>query len=132
MKKIGLLNGELSRLIAEMAHEDKILIGDAGMPVPKGVQLIDLALVEGVPGFLEVLEAIMGELEIQKAYIDVEMEEVSPKMKEDLVELVKDEFPMEEIPHKDLKELSKECKAIIRSGEFTPYSNIILESGVLF
>lgn len=101
MKKIGLLHGELSRLLAEMAHEDKILIGDAGMPVPKGVQLIDLALVEGVPRFLEVLEAIMGELEIQKAYIDVEMEEVSPEMKKNLVELVKDEFPMEEIPHKD-------------------------------
>lgn len=132
MKKNGVLHGELSKLIGEMAHADTILIGDAGMPVPKGVQLIDLALVEGIPSFLEVLEAVMRELHVERAIIDVEMGEVSPDMRKALNEVVEDEFPLEEIPHEDLKEMSKKCKAVIRTGEFTPYSNIILQSGVLF
>lgn len=38
MKKIGLLHKELSKVIAQLAHEDMILIGDAGMPVLEGVR----------------------------------------------------------------------------------------------
>lgn len=66
MKKIGLLHGELSRTIAELAHEDIILIGDAGMPVPEGVKLIDLAVVCGVPSFIDVLKAVMSEMLVEK------------------------------------------------------------------
>lgn len=132
MKKIGLLHGQLSKLIAETAHHDTILIGDAGMPVPKGVPLIDLALVNGVPSFFDTLEAVLSELCVEEAIIDTEMSEVSPHMKEELLKIVKDDFKLTEIPHEELKDLSKECKAVIRTGEFTPYSNIILKAGVLF
>lgn len=132
MKKIGVLHGDLSKLIGEMAHHDTILIGDAGMPVPKGVDLIDLALVKGVPTFFQVLEAVLEELCVEEGIIDLEMEEVSPHMKEELKKLVGKEFELREIPHEELKEMSKECKAVIRTGEFTPYSNIILKAGVLF
>lgn len=132
MKKIGLLHGELSKLIAEMAHHDTILIGDAGMPVPKGVQLIDLALVNGVPSFFDVLKAVLSELCVEEGIIDTEMDEVSPHMRKELNKLVDGEFKLTEIPHKELQELSKDCKAVIRTGEFTPYTNIILKAGVLF
>lgn len=61
------------------------------------------------------------------------MNEVSPHMRKKLDEVVKGgEFKLTEIPHEEVKELSKDCKAVIRTGEFTPYSNIILKSGVLF
>lgn len=132
MKKIGVLHGELSKVLGEMAHHDTILIGDAGMPVPKGVQLIDLALIKGVPGFVETLKAIMTELHIEQGIIDVEMKEISPEMRKEVDEAVGEEFELVEIPHIELQELSKNCKAVIRTGEFTPYSNIILKSGVLF
>lgn len=132
MKKIGVLHGEISKLIGEMAHHDTILIGDAGMPVPKGVQLIDLALVKGIPSFMQVLEAILLELEVEEGIIDIEMEEISPHKKEELKKVVGSEFPIVEIPHEELKEMSKDCKAVIRTGEFTPYTNIILKAGVLF
>lgn len=132
MKKIGVLHGELSKVLGEMAHHDTILIGDAGMPVPKGVQLIDLALIKGVPGFVETLKAIMTELHIEQGIIDVEMKEISPEIRKEVDEAVGEEFELVEIPHIELQELSKNCKAVIRTGEFTPYSNIILKSGVLF
>ena len=124
LKKIGLLHGELSRTIAELAHEDIILIGDAGMPVPEGVKLIDLAVVCGVPSFIDVLVA--------KGIIDMEQEEVSPQMGVKIREAVGKEFPLEIRPHAEVKELSKKAKAVIRTGEFTPYSNIILEADCLF
>jgi len=132
MKKRGILNGELSKLIAEMGHMDMILIGDAGMPVPKGVKLIDLALVEGIPSFIEVLKAVLEDLEVEEAYIDLELKTINPKMKENLDQVINNEFRVNEIEHEKLKELSKDCKAVIRTGEFTPYSNIILKSGVVF
>jgi D-ribose pyranase len=127
MKKRGILNGELSKLIAEMGHMDMILIGDAGMPVPKGVKLIDLALVEGIPSFIEVLKAVLEDLEVEEAYIDLELKTINPKMKENLDQVINNEFRVNEIEHEKLKELSKDCKAVIRTGEFTPYSNIILK-----
>jgi D-ribose pyranase len=132
MKKVGLLHNELSKTIAEMGHEDLLLIGDAGMPVPKGVKLIDLALVKGVPGFFEVLKAVLSELHVQEGIIDQEMQQVSPHMKVGLDDLVKDSFKLTELPHEEVKKLSASAKAVVRTGEFTPYSNIILKAGVLF
>lgn len=132
MKKIGLLHGELSKAIALMAHHEEIMIGDAGMPVPKGVPLIDLALVEGIPSFLQVLEAVLRELAVEHAYIDTEMSQISPQMRQDLDKVVADAFPLEAIPHEELKKRSEKCKLAVRSAEFTPYSNIILKAGVLF
>ena len=132
MKKAGVLNGDLSRLIAEMAHHDTILIGDAGMPVPKGVLLIDLALTKGVPSFAQTLEAVLTELHAEEGIIGIEMDEVSPHMRREVEKIVNDQFILRVVTHEELKEMSKDCKAVIRTGEFTPYSNIILKSGVLF
>ena len=73
MKKTGILHGELSKTIAELAHDDMILIGDAGMPVPEGVKMIDLALKEGVPHFLDVLEAVMREMLVAEGIIDLSL-----------------------------------------------------------
>ena len=85
-----------------------------------------------VPSFFEVLNAVLMELCVDEGIIDVEMQEVSPHMREELDKVVGDEFKLTELPHEDVKELSKYCKAVIRTGEFTPYSNIILKAGVLF
>ena len=132
MKKIGLLHGELSKTLAELAHEDRILIGDAGMPVPEGVKMIDLAVVQGVPSFIDVLKAVMGEMLVAKGIIDLEQGTVSPQMRQKVTETVGDAFPREILPHAQVKELSKNVKAVIRTGEFTPYANIILEADCLF
>lgn len=132
MKKVGLLHGELSKVIAELAHADIILIGDAGMPVPEGVKFIDLAVANGVPPFIDVLKAIMGEMLIAKGIIDKEQAEVSPQMGKQIREVVGDEFELESRPHEEVKALSQKAKAVIRTGEFTPYANIILEADCLF
>lgn len=132
MKKTGVLHNGLAQAIAQAGHEDLIVIGDAGLPIPKGVPCIDIALTNGVPGFIETLRVVLTELKVQEAIIDTEMLEISPHIHTGLYELINDEFPVRSIPHKQLQEMAKNAKVIVRTGEFTPYSNIVLVAGVVF
>lgn len=69
MKKRGILNAELMRCIASLGHKDLFMIGDAGMPIPEGVKVIDLAVCSGVPLFNQVFDAVVDETEIEYYYI---------------------------------------------------------------
>lgn len=42
MLKTGILHPQLARVLAELRHKDTLVIGDAGLPIPKGVERIDL------------------------------------------------------------------------------------------
>jgi D-ribose pyranase len=44
MKRHGHLNREVSRVLARMGHTDSIVIADCGLPIPNGVECIDLSL----------------------------------------------------------------------------------------
>lgn len=132
MKKIGILHAQLSRIIASMGHGDMLVIGDAGLPVPPGVETVDLALVQGVPGFLETVAAVLRELEVQEAIIGREMAQVSPGMHQEFTGMWPQAVPVRAVPHAEFKEITKKARAVVRTGEFTPYSNIILVAGVLF
>jgi len=128
MKKGKLINHPLSSLIASLGHTDEIVIADAGLPIPKETQRIDLALTSGIPSFEDTLRTILEELCVEKAYVSKEIVEYSPH----ILELIQDalgEVLVEQIPHPDFKERTGKSKAVIRTGEFTPYSNVILVSG---
>ncbi len=132
MKKTGLLHAELSRTIASMGHGDILVIGDAGLPVPPGVPVIDLALRAGVPGFLETLEIVLTELHVERAVIDEEMASVSPAMSAAFHAAWPSDVALHSVPHAELQATAKAAKALVRTGECTPYSNIVLVSGVVF
>ena len=132
MKKSGVLHAELSRLIASMGHADLLVIGDAGLPVPSGVSVIDLALREGVPGFLETVETVLSELHVERAIIDEEMATVSPAMSAAFLAAWPTEISLERVPHAELQTTVRGARAVVRTGEFTPYSNVILVAGVVF
>jgi len=132
MKKSGILHAELAGLVAGMGHHDRLVIGDAGLPIPQGVTVIDLALRPGVPGFLETLETVLGELQIEEAVIDVEMATVSPRMSAAFHASWPAAIPLRQVPHAELQRLARDAKAIVRTGEFTAYSNIVLIAGVVF
>ena len=132
MKKTGVLHADLSRTIASMGHGDLLVIGDAGLPVPPGVPVIDLALREGVPGFLETVETVLLELHVERAIIDAEMATISPGMSAAFQAAWPTEVPLERVPHAELQATVRGAKAVVRTGEFTPYSNIVLVAGVVF
>ena len=131
MKKNGVLNKDISEVIASMGHYDEITICDAGLPIPDYVWRIDLAVKEGLPGFIDVVQAIADDLVVQQVVLAEEVKERSP----DIDNQVRAIFPDTEvvyIPHEEFKKRSGDSKAIIRTGEFTPFSNVIIVSGVAF
>lgn len=131
MKKTGVMNSNISRVIADMGHMDWLGIGDAGTPVPKDTEKIDLSVKAGLPSFIDVLKEVLVELEVQKVYIAEEIKTENPKQLEEIKKVLPG-VEIEFIPHSELKKDLSSSKAFIRTGEETPYSNVILESGVIF
>lgn len=131
MKKRGILNAQLSGLIAALGHMDTFMIGDAGMPIPKGIPIVDLALCGGVPTFIQTMDAVLEEAEVEHYTLAEEIVEKNPE----LLAYIKGKLPeveYEMIPHAELKKMSANVRFAIRTGEFTPYPNIILRAGVAF
>jgi D-ribose pyranase len=131
MKKTGVINAPMAAVIAELGHMDMIAIADAGLPIPGEVLRIDLALKEGVPGFVETLGVVLTEMQVEKAILAEEIKEHNPAILKEIENALGD-AAIEFITHEDFKRSSKDSKAIIRTGEFSPYANIILVSGVIF
>jgi len=131
MKKIGVINSELSRVISELGHTDTIVIGDCGLPIPPGVRRIDLALKRGVPGYLETLETILEEMQVERFTVTTEMEEISPELYQATAKLLTPSQE-EKITHEQFKQMTGQARAVIRTGECTPYANVILRAGVTF
>ncbi|MNZ41039.1 D-ribose pyranase [compost metagenome] len=131
MKKIGIINSELSRVISELGHTDTLVIADSGLPIPSGVTRIDLALRRGVPGYFETLETILEEMQVERYTIAHEMKNSNPELHEKTRQAL-DGVSEESVSHEEFKRLTRNAKAIIRTGECTPYANVILHAGVTF
>lgn len=134
MKKTALLNIQLSRLIASLGHGDILMIVDAGMPVPPGVELIDLAVTRGVPDFVSVLDVVLTEMQVESHVLADEMVRAQPSALQVIESLNLDGQLGQQrwVSHEDLKALSRNAKAIVRTGECQPYSNVALVAGVVF
>ncbi|QJC90371.1 D-ribose pyranase [Bacillus inaquosorum] len=131
MKKHGILNSHLAKLLADLGHTDKIVIADAGLPVPDGVLKIDLSLKPGLPAFQDTTAVLADEMIVEKVIAASEIK-ASKQENARFLENLFAEQKIEYLSHEEFKLLTKEAKAIIRTGEFTPYANCILQAGVLF
>ena len=131
MKKTGIINSEVSAVVANMGHMDWLSIGDAGMPVPFGTKKIDLAVDKELPSFMDVLNNVLKEMKVQKIYLAEEIKDQNPVQLENIKKALPD-VEVAFMPQSELKKSLSKTHAFIRTGEMTPYSNIILESGVTF
>ncbi|WP_415919739.1 D-ribose pyranase [Tateyamaria sp. SN6-1] len=124
MKKTGILNAELSRVVAGLGHGDLLVIGDAGLPVPPGVPCVDLAVTLGVPRMLDVLDAVLSEMCVERAFRASEAGSVGGE--------IDARVGCALVTHEVFKERSAGAVAVVRTGEGTPYANVGLVSGVVF
>lgn len=131
MKKQGMLHAELARVIAGMGHGDLLVIGDAGLPVPPGVPCIDLAVRCGLPPMLEVTRAVADELQVEAQTVADELLDRENALAGGLRELFP-EARFDICSHEELKRITERAKAIVRTGECTPYHNVVLRAGVVF
>ncbi|WP_024872554.1 D-ribose pyranase [Tolumonas lignilytica] len=139
MKKHVLLNAPLSHVIATMGHTDQLVVCDAGLPIPAAPERIDLAVSRGVPKFMDVVQAVTAEMQIEQVILTHEFAEVSPALHIELVahleHLAEEQghtITFEYVSHEEFKELTHLGRAVVRTGECTPYANVIFVSGVVF
>ncbi|KHD45238.1 D-ribose pyranase [Streptococcus hongkongensis] len=130
MKKTGILNSDLAKLADDLGHTDRVCVGDLGLPVPSGVTKIDLALTHGTPSFQDVLDVYLDNILVEKVILAEEIKRANPKQLEVLLSKLDAGVEVVYVSHEELKEHNKAVKAVVRTGENTPYSNIILQSGV--
>ncbi|HEJ9067481.1 TPA: D-ribose pyranase [Serratia marcescens] len=139
MKKGVLLNSDVSAVIARLGHTDQLTLCDAGLPIPAETQRIDLALTQGVPTFMQVFAAVTQEMQVESAILAEEIVKQNPSLHEALLaELTAlgqrqgNTISVRYISHQAFKAQTEHCRAVIRSGECSPYANVILCAGVTF
>lgn len=131
MKKSGILNRHLAGALAMLGHTDRVVVCDAGLPIPvaPGLMVVDLAFRAGVPPFEEVLTGILEELEIEGAMAAEEIEEHNSGTHD----LLKEHFSsLHLVPHEEFKARARHARLVVRTGETTPYANVMLSCGVPF
>ncbi|UOQ94824.1 D-ribose pyranase [Halobacillus shinanisalinarum] len=129
MKKTGILNRELASILARLGHTDTIIIADCGMPIPEDTKCVDLSVTLGSPSFESILQVIADDMEIEAITLAEEMKQHNASIHDNVLSYSKS---IHYTSHEDLKTQAKNAKAVIRTGENTPYANAILQSGVIF
>ena len=133
MQRHGILNSHIAKILADLGHTDTICISDCGLPVPEGVQKIDLALDFGVPSFEQVVSIIAKHMKSEAVYVAKEIKEHNPEAYDFLESTFpSNQYEWVETSHEAFKEATKQCKCIIRTGEASPYANIILRADCIF
>ena len=139
MKKGTLLNSEISSLVSRLGHTDSVVVGDAGLPIPAGLQRIDLALTQGIPSFMQVVKSVTEEMQVESAIIAEEIKTHNPQLHSELLALLDllqqhqgNTLSIQYVTHQQFKQQTQRSQAVIRSGECSPYANIILCAGVTF
>ena len=127
MKRTTLLHAELSHAIASLGHGDMLVIGDVGLPIPPGPRRIDLALTPGIPAVADVLRTVLAEMQVERALIATEAVERAQGSLPGWCQLP---VVPEALPHEEFKRLCRDARVMVRTGECTPYANVILCAGV--
>lgn len=131
MKKLGILNRDIATVLSKLGHTDKIIIADCGLPIPEDVQCIDVSLKLGLPRFYDVLKAVVNDMEVEAVTLASEIKEKNQPLYRELMYTFH-KTPINYVTHDQLKDEIHDVKAVIRTGEATPYANIILQAGVIF
>ncbi len=131
MKATGLLHPELSAIIAGLGHGDLLGVADAGLPISPATLRVDLAFAPGKPAVQDVLDALLAELTVE-AYVLAEESKAHAGW---LVDFLAGRLPgaaVVWVDHETLKARCATARAVVRTGEFRPYGNVLLASGVPF
>lgn len=133
MKRRGLLNAPLSGALARLGHTDEIVVADCGLPVPREVPVVDLALTFGTPRFLDVLDVLLDELVVERAIAAREVVDANAPCHHELTRRLgglRDGLRL--VDHSDLKRRVAGAALVVRTGEATPFANVLLRCGVAF
>lgn len=128
MKRSGIINAPLAGALARLGHTDRIVIADAGLPVPAHVPVVDLAIIFGLPRFVDVLDAVLADIVVEQAWVSQQADDfpVGGWIRSRL------SVPADTLHHADFKAQVADTQLVVRTGENTAFANVILQCGVPF
>ncbi|MQA81375.1 MAG: D-ribose pyranase [Streptosporangiales bacterium] len=129
MRRAGLWHPRLVEVLTATGHGDLVVVADAGLPVPRGVEAIDLLWRPDEPAFLPVLRAVLDECVVEHATLATELTDTTAR--EGLTSALGD-IPVSHVSHDELKALSAHARVVVRTGSITPFTNAVLRCGVPF
>jgi D-ribose pyranase len=125
----GLWHAELVGLLLDLRHTDTVVIADAGLPVPSEVPVVDLGWRRGAPRVRDLLPAVLDELVVERAALAKEL--ADPDLR-DFFRLALAPAPVDWVSHDELKTITAQSRAVVRTGDDTPFVNVVLHAGVPF
>ncbi len=128
MRETGTINREISDVLSTMGHTDELIVCDAGFAIPSGVRTVDVSLAENKPTLIETLTELKRHFSVEKLVMADETKNVSPTRFAAILDLFGMDMPVETIPQALFRRRARRVKAVIRTGDFTAYSNILLVS----
>ena len=129
MKETGILNRDIAAELSKMGHTDKMMIVDAGLAVPNTTKVIDLSLQVNVPTVIDVLEEILKHFSVEKIIYSKATSDVSPSREREFLDHFDENVEVKVVKHPVPRdEMTRDVKFVIRTGDFTANSNIVLVS----
>ena len=129
MRETGIINNDICDILSGLGHTDEVIVCDAGFAIPLGVRTADISLAANKPTVPEVLAELKKHFSVEKLVISEETRKVVPTRFKQLAGAFGKGMPVEIISQNDLRARARHVKAVIRTGDFTAYSNILLVSG---
>lgn len=129
MRRDGLWHPRLLEIVAGLGHTELLVVADAGLPIPPAVERLDLVWARDEPRFLPVVRVLVQECVIEGATIAAELEDA--RIRSGLTDALGG-AACSTVPHEQLKAMTSRARAVVRTGETTPYANVVLRAGVAF
>jgi len=128
MLKTGILNPQLNSLLSRVRHTNTLVIADRGFPFWPAIETVDISLVDDVPTVLQVLAAIRTNFVIGHAWMAREfVEHNDTKTRARFADALQG-IALTHERHVSFKKRVPSAIGLIRTGDSTPYANMILES----
>lgn len=128
MLKSGILNPHLLSLLARVRHTNTLVIADWAFPFWPEIETVDLSLTHGIPMVGEVLSAILPIFQVGRIWQAEEFTQVnSPEIVQQFQRSIGDLKLVRE-SHVKFKTRVPHAIGLIRTGDSTPYGNLIIES----
>jgi len=128
MLKTGILNPHVLNLLARFRHTNTIVIADGRFPSWPQIETVDISLVDDVPTVLQVLSAVRAQCVIGKAWMAREFLKANNTRTQAAFANGLKGLELKREAHVDFKKRVPNAIGLIRTGDTTPYANVILES----
>jgi D-ribose pyranase len=132
MKRFGVLNHQLAAAIAQMGHDDIMIVCDAGFPIiyDGTAKVIDLAIVPGVPDLATVLKALRQEMWVERWAVIEGSQTSNPQVARTAREVFPDALEDARPNAWFHEEGYRAAKYVVRTGGWMPWGNVALWSGI--